>query len=73
MLGFVSAFVVELATHESVVQQITTRGGAFNVMALAFTVSTGGKILSSLTIACKPSPASAQEKRLQITVIRNQF
>ncbi|GAQ80354.1 early light-induced protein [Klebsormidium nitens] len=40
MLGFLSAFVVELSTHESVVQQITTRGGAFNVMALAFTVST---------------------------------
>jgi hypothetical protein len=40
MLGFISAFVVELATHETVVQQITSRGGAFNVMALAFTVST---------------------------------
>lgn len=40
MLGFIAAFVNELVTQESVVQQITTRGGAFNIMALGLTVAT---------------------------------
>jgi hypothetical protein len=40
MLGFVAAIVAELATHESVLQQITTRGSSFNVLALGLTVAT---------------------------------
>lgn len=40
MLGFIAAFVAEVATHETVLQQLTTRGSLFNVLALGFTVTT---------------------------------